>query len=44
MPSAQAAYETLLQEFDADPSRMRDDVERLIEALTINELLRIQAV
>ncbi len=28
MPSAQAAYETLLQEFDADPSQMRDDVER----------------
>ena len=44
MPSAQAAYETLLQEFDADPVQMRDDVERLIDALTSNELLRIQAI
>jgi hypothetical protein len=44
MASAQAAYETLLQEFDADPSQMRDDVERLIDALTKNELLRIQAI
>ena len=43
MPSAQAAYETLLQEFDADPSQVRDDVERMIEALTSKELLRIQA-
>jgi hypothetical protein len=44
MPSAQAAYETRMQEFDADPSQMRDDVERLIDALTTNELLRIQAI
>ena len=44
MPSAQAACETLLQEFDADPSQMRDDVERLIDALTSHELLRIQAI
>jgi hypothetical protein len=44
MPSAQAAYETLLQEFDADPSQMRDDVERLIDALTTNELIWIQAI
>jgi hypothetical protein len=42
MPSAQAAYETLLQEFDADPSQVRDDVERMIEALTSKALLRIQ--
>jgi len=44
MPSVQAAYETLLQEFDADPSQMRDDVERLIDALTSHELLRTQAI
>ena len=44
MPSAQAVYETLLQEFDADPSQMRDDVERLIDALTSHELLRTQAI
>ncbi len=44
MPSAQAAYETLLQEFDADPAQMRDDVERLIDALTTNALIWIQAI
>jgi hypothetical protein len=44
MPSAQVAYETLLQEFDADPSQMRADVERLIDALTTNELIWIQAI
>lgn len=43
-PSAQLTYDTLLQEYDADPSQVRTDLEQLIEKLTANHLLSIQHI
>jgi Coenzyme PQQ synthesis protein D (PqqD) len=43
-PSAQAAYDTLLSEFVGDPSQVRADLEKMIEQLTTNRLLSVQAL
>ena len=43
-PSAQAACDTLLSEYAGDPSQVRADLEQMIEQLTTNRLLSVQAL
>jgi hypothetical protein len=43
-PSAQTAYDTLLSEYAGDPIEVRADLESMIEELTTNRLLSIQAL
>ena len=43
-PSAQITYDTLLREYAADPSRVRADLEQLIEKLTASSLLTVQSI
>jgi hypothetical protein len=42
-PSIQAAYETLLAEYDVDPARLRQDLEALVGQLVDSGLLRLEA-
>ena len=43
-PSAQITYDRLLSEYAADPSRVRADLEQLIEKLTASSLLTVQSI
>jgi len=43
-PSAQAACDALLSEYAGDPSQVHADLEKMIEQLTTNRLLSVQAL
>jgi hypothetical protein len=43
-PSAQTTYDTLLSEYAGDPIEVRADLESMIEQLTTNRLLSVQAL
>ena len=40
--SVQDAYETLADEFDVDPARLRDDLSKLLDNLLEHGLLEVQ--
>jgi hypothetical protein len=40
-PSLQDAYETLLQEYDVEPQRLRQDMEELVKKLLASELVTL---
>ena len=41
LPSVQAAYEALLQEYDVDPTVLRRDVESLLEQMIEHGLIEL---
>ena len=43
-PTALAAYETLLAEYEADPAGLRADVEALVETLVARSLVIVESI
>jgi hypothetical protein len=42
LPSVESAYEKLLEEFDVEPSLLREHLNELLKSLVANGLLRLQ--
>ena len=42
-PSIQAAYETLIAEYDVEDARLRQNLEELVERLVANGLLEVRS-